>query len=201
MGKTSWAKRAKLKLKLSSPVGITLTNSEAKILLDGQQKAVELLEKDEERVEKIQRGINVDIDDSIAEASEALNMARGTYRRTKNPILQREWARRMVVADRTVQTLVQTKKRTELVASRLKMIAGDIRLELMAAEARVAETKMYVDAGDSLRLVGDKLIQARAKSKPMKVEYKNLEITMEGAESLVSDMGDDEVITEAERLL
>lgn len=29
-----------------------------------------------------------------------------------------------------------------------------------------------------------------AKSKPMKVEYKNLEITMEGAESLVSDMGD-----------
>lgn len=198
---SSWAKKAKLKLKLASPVGVTLTNSEAKVLLEEQVKAVELLEKDETRIEKIQRGINVAIDDSISEASEALNQARGTFKRTKNPVLKREWARRMVIADRTTQTLVQTKKRTKLVNSRLKMIAGDIRLELLAAEARAAETKMYVEAGDTLRLVGDKLIQARAKSKPMKIEYKNLEITMEGAEKLVSDISDDEILKQAERLL
>lgn len=197
----TWMQRAKLKLKLASPVGVTLTNSETKVLLAEQQKAVELLEKDESRIAKIQRTIDIDIDDSIAEASEALNQARGTYKRTKNPILKREWAKRMVIADRTTQELVQTKKRTELVMSRLKMVAGDIRLELMAAEARAAETEMYVNAGDTLRLVGDKLIQARAKSKPMKIEYQNLEVTMEGAEKMVMDIGDEEILREADRLL
>lgn len=198
---STWTQKAKLKLKLASPIGVTLSNSEAKILLQEQEKAVRVLEKDETRIEKIRDGINIDIDESIAESTEALNQARGTYKRTKNPVLKREWARRMVIADKTTQTLVQTKKRTELVASRLKMIAGDIRLEIMAAEARAAETKMYVEAGDTLRLVGDKLLQARAKSKPMKMEYKNLEVTMEGAEKLVSSIPDEQIIQEAERLL
>jgi len=197
----SWIKKSKLRLKLASPVGITLTNSEAKILLDEQSRAVKNLEKDESKIAKIQRGINLNIDDSIKEASEALNQARGVYKRTTNPVLKREWARRIVVADKTAQTLVQTKKRTELVMERLRMVAGDIRLELLAAEARAAETKMYVDAGESLRLVGDKLIQARAKSKPMKVEYSNLEVSMEGAEKLVSGMSDEELLIEAERLV
>ena len=197
---SNWAQRMKIKAKLLSPVGITLTNSEAKILLDGQLEAVKTLEQDQLKIKRVERNISVDYDDAIKQSSAALNMARGTYSRTKNPVLKREWARRLVIADKTTNELVQAKKRTSLVIDRLKMIAGDMELEMLAAKARAAETKMYVEAGDTLRLVGDKLIQARAKSKPMQLEYDNLEVSMEGAEKLVNDMDENKVLEIAEML-
>ncbi len=197
----NWVSKMRMKVKLAAPKGVTLSNSEAKLLLKEQKEVIKTLESDSRGIERAKDGFYIKLDDSISEASLALNAARGTYKRTKNPILKRDWARRMVIADKTVNELIQTKRRTELVLDKLRMVAGDIKLELIAAEARAAETKMYVDAGDTLRLVGDRLIKARIKAKPLKIEYNNLEVGIETAMGLVSEMHDDEIIKEAEAMI
>lgn len=79
MANATWSRRMKLKLKLSSPVGVTLSNSEAKMLLDEQKKGISVLKEDETKLDKIKRSVHLNIDDSISEASQALNQARGTY--------------------------------------------------------------------------------------------------------------------------
>jgi hypothetical protein len=81
------------------------------------------------------------------------------------------------------------------------MIKGDIELQLMEANAKAAEMQAYVTAGNGLRLAGEKLMQARTRADKLKLEYDNLEVTMEGAEKAVSNVPENELIDKAQAVV
>lgn len=200
--KTTWLRRMSVKVKLRAPVGIKLTTGETMALAEIYNEDAKKIRENESEVTKaLSSTKTLDVSDSIEESQMAKSVAVATFKRTKDPIKRREWARRVVVADQAIKSMRGMKKRMSATHDRLTMIKGDLELQLMEAEARAQEAKAYAMAGKQLRLVGEKLINARTRAKTMKVEYDNLEITMEGAEQAISGKLDpEELLEEAERL-
>lgn len=197
----TWKRRVALKVKLLAPVGIKLTTGETMALAEIYKEDAKKIRENESKVtEALSSTRTLDIADSIEESMSAKSVAVGTFKRTKDPIKRREWARRVVVADHAVKSMRDMKKRMTATHDRLTMIKGDLDLQLMEAEARAQEATAYAMAGQQLRLVGEKLVNARTRAKTMKVEYDNLEITMEGAENTIADRDPEALLKEAERL-
>lgn len=200
---SSWAQRAKVKFKFLAPMGVTLTPSETVVLSEIYEKDAAVLKDNTAEVKKAIAATEkiMDIDNSLRTAVGARNQASGTYKITKDPIKKREWARRVVVADQTIKSLRDVKKRLGTTHDRLTMIKGDMELQYIEAEARAQEMKAYASAGNSLRLAGEKLIQARSRANKLKLEYDNLEVTMEGAEKMTSSLSPQELIKKANAIV
>ena len=200
MAKTSWIDRTKMKLKVSVPMGVTLTSGESLALAEVyREDAKRLRESEKEVTTALSSTAKVDafnVDTALA----ARNMAISTFKRTKNPIKRREWARRVVVAEETLGTLRKVRKRMTATHDRLTMIHGDLQLQIVQQEALAAEAEAYAKAGKQLRLVGDNLVSARTRVKGLKFEYDNLEVTMEGAEKQISSDKPDRVLRQAEKI-
>lgn len=199
--KSSIMDRYKVRLKLKAPKGIRLTQGETEALVDIQEKDVKVL-KDNQQEVMAALGVtkSIDVKSQLETSQAARSIALSTYKRTKDPIKKREWARRLVVSNNTLKSLTQLKKRMTATHDRLLMIKGDLELQVIEAEARVAETKAYAKAGKQLRLAGETLINARTRAKSNAIEYTNLEITMEGAEKLINDTDPQDLIAQADRI-
>lgn len=200
--KVSFMDRFKVNLKLKAPHGIRLTQGETEALVEIQEKDVKVL-KDNQQEVMAALGVtkSIDVKNQLETAQSARSVAVSTYKRCKDPIKKREWARRLVVANTTLKSLTGLKKRMSVTHDRLVMIKGDIELQIVEAEARVAETKAYAKAGKQLRLAGETLINARSRAKNNAIEYTNLEITMEGAEKLINDDRPEDLIAQADALV
>lgn len=199
----TWSQKAKVKLKMLIPIGITLSPGETLALSEIYQGDVDLLEKNSAEVAKAIRatetGLNITNTLSVARA--ARSQAVGTFKITKDPIKKREWARRIVVADTTIQAVRDTKMRLSATKDRLTMIKGDMELQLIEAETKAAEMQAYASAGNSLRLAGEKLMHARTRANKLSLEYDNLEVTMEGAESMMSKLSPQALLAKAEEII
>jgi len=201
--KSNWAQKAKVKLKVLAPMGITLSPSETITLAEMYENDVNILEKNEEEVNKAISATerSLDMSNTLSIAQHARNQAKGTYKITKDPIKKREWARRIVVADQTIQSIRDVKKRLGSTKDRLTMIKGDLELQLIEAEAQSAEMHAYAAAGKSLRLAGEKLMHARNRASNLTLEYSNLEVTMEGAEKMASKLSGKELLSKANEII
>jgi hypothetical protein len=199
----SFLQKAKVKLKVALPVGVTLTPGETIVLSEMYQDDVKVLEKNSVELRKAISATesSLSVQNSVKTARAARSQAVGTYKITKDPIKKREWARRIVVADQTIQSIRDVKMRLAATKDRLTMIKGDMELQLMEAEAKAAEMQAYAAAGQSLRLAGEKLMQARTRANKLSLEYGNLEVTMEGAEGMISKLTAKEIEAKAEEVL
>lgn len=199
---SSWLQRYRVKLKLKAPHGIQLSQGETEALVDIQQEDVRILKDNQQEVlSAIGVTRSVEVGNQIKKAQSARFVAAATYRNTKDPIKKREWARRLVVADTTRKGLVDMKNRMTSTRERLDMIKGDLELQIIEAEARVAETMAYAKAGKQLRLAGETLVNARTRAKGGAIEYTNLEISMEGAEKLINDTDPEQLLAQADAII
>lgn len=198
----NWFDRFKVSIKMRTPNGIQLSQRETEALVAIQNDDIQVLKGNQQEV-LAALGVtkSVDIKYQIKKASSARVIAAQTYKRTKDPIKKREWARRLVVADTTLKNLNEMTDRMAATRDRLEMIRGDIELQLIDAEARVAETSAYAKAGSQLRLVGETLVSARTRAKNNKIEYTNLEVTMEGAEKMIDEQSAEELLTAADSIV
>lgn len=201
--KSSWAQKASVKLKVLMPMGVRLSPGETLVLSEMYEGDAKQLKDNKAEVAKAIRATESSMIDSnaIKLARGAKSQAIGTYKITKDPIKKREWARRVVVADQTIQTMRGVKSRLGATKDRLTMIMGDMELQLIEAEAKAAEMQAYAAAGNSLRLAGEKLMHARTRANKLKLEYDNLEVTMEGAEKMATGMSDQELLKAADAVL
>lgn len=201
--KSSWAQKASVKLKVLMPMGVRLSPGETIALSEMYEGDAKVLKDNKAEVAKAIRATESSIIDSnaIKLARGAKSQAIATYKITKDPIKKREWARRVVVADSTIQTMRGVKNRLTATKDRLTMIMGDMELQLIEAEAKAAEMSAYAQAGNSLRLAGEKLMHARTRANKLKLEYDNLEVAMEGAEKLATGMSDQELLNAAEAVV
>ena len=198
--KSNWMRRFAVRAKLKSPVGIRLTGGETIALAEIYEKDVVEIRENQKEVDQAIIATRMDPSQAIAKSMAARSSALGTYKITKDPVKKREWARRLVVADATLHSIRDTKKRLDATQDRLRMIKGDMELQLMQTEARAAETRAYAEAGGQLRLAGEKLIDARTRAQNVKVEYKNLEITMEGVEKAIDRRTDQDLLDGANKI-
>lgn len=200
--RASFIDRFKVGIKLKAPHGIKLTQGETEALVEIQQNDVQVL-KDNQQEVLAAIGItrSIEVTNQLKKASSARSVAAATYKKTKDPIKKREWARRLVVANNTQKALGDLKNRMAATRDRLQMIKGDIELQIVEAEARVAETKAYATAGKQLRLAGETLVSARTRAKNNAIEYTNLEVTMEGAEKLINDSRPEDLLAEADNII
>lgn len=201
--KSSWIQRSAVKLKVLMPMGVRLSPGETIVLSEMYEGDVKVLKENKLEVSKAIRATESSIisSDSLKLARGAKSQAVGTYKITKDPIKKREWARRVVVADQTIQSMRGVKNRLSATKDRLTMIMGDMELQLMESEAKAAEMAAYASAGNSLRLAGEKLMHARTRANKLSLEYNNLEVTMEGAEKMASGLTDAELLAQAEGIV
>lgn len=201
--KSNWAQKAKVKLKVMIPIGLRLTPGETVVLSEMYDNDVKILEKNSSEVSKAIRATesSLAVSNTVATARQARSQAVGVFKQTKDPIKKREWARRIVVADQTIQSVRDVKMRLNATKDRLTMIKGDLELQLMEAEARAAEMEAYAHAGQGLRLAGEKLMQARTRANKLSLEYDNLEVTMEGAERAASAVPEAQLVSKAEEII
>lgn len=200
--KSNFYNRFKVRLKLKSPTGVRLSQGETEALGAIQYEDVQLLKANEQEVlAAIGVTRSIEVGNEIKKAQTARSVAATTYRNTKDPIKKREWARRLVVADTTRKSLIDLSSRMLVTRERLEMIAGDIALQVIEAEAKVAETSAYAKAGKQLRLAGENLVSARSRAKSTEMEYTNLEITMEGAEKMIANEEPEDLIKQADAIL
>ena len=198
----NWGQRLKVKAKLLAPVGIKLSESETMVLAAIYEDDASKIKQNEIEINKAIRATEtMNVRDSINDAVKARSFAVGTFKQTKDPIKKREWARRVVVADHALKSMRDMKNRMEATRDRLTMIKGDVELQLMEAEARAAEAQAYAKAGKQLRLVGQKLVDARTRAKTLDIEYANLEVSMEGAEMFIDSRDANDLIAEANRVI
>lgn len=200
--KSTWLNRYRVKLKLKSPKGVRLSQGETEALIELQQNDVQVLKDNQQEVlSAIGVTHSVEVGNQIKKAQAARSVAATTYRNTKDPIKKREWARRLVVADNTRKGLVDLKDRMKVTRERLEMIKGDIELQIIDAEARVAETTAYAKAGKQLLLAGETLVSARTRAESGAIEYTNLEVTMEGAEKMIANVKPEELLAQADKIV
>lgn len=198
-----WAQKTKVKLKILAPMGITLSPHETVILSKMFQNDVRTLEDNDSEVEQaIDATVrSLGMTNSLTAARAARSQAVTNFKKTKDPIKKREWARRLVIADQTIQSVRDVKMRLGATKDRLVMIKGDMELQLIEAEARAAEMRAYASAGKSLRLAGEKLMQARSRANKVSVEYDNLEVTMEGAETMAGKLSPQTLLLKAKQII
>lgn len=200
--KSNFIQRFSVKMKVKSPVGIRLSSGETVALADIYDSDVKKLKQNQrEVVGAVQATTLQDNTLAIDKAMTAKNTAASVYRRTKDPIKKREWARRLVIANHALVSMRDMRKRMNAAHDRLNMIKGDVELQVMEAEGKAAEARAYASAGKQLRLAGQKLIDARTRAKTVKLEYTNLEVSMEGAEKLIDKRKPEDILKEAESLL
>lgn len=200
--KSTWFNRFKVGIKLKAPHGVRLSQGETEALVDIQKADVKVLKDNQQEVlTAIGVTRSIEVGNQIKKAQSARSAAATYYRSTKDPIKKREWARRLVVADHTRKALVDMKSRMEATADRLHMIKGDLELQIVEAEAKVAETNAYAKAGKQLQLAGETLVSARTRAKGNAIEYTNLEISMEGAEKLINDTDPEQLLAQADAIL
>lgn len=199
--KSNWLQRFAVRAKVKAPVGIKLTSGETVALADVYTLDAEKIKKNHKEVESAIRATTMqDNIRAIQTSMTAKTTAVGIFKRTKDPIKKREWARRILVADHTLKSMRGMEKRMSSAYERLNMIKGDIELQLIEAEGRAAEAMAYAKAGKQIRLAGQKLVDARSRAKTLKLEYANLEVTMEGAEKAIDSRDPESLIEEANKL-
>lgn len=201
--KSNWVQKASVKLKVLMPMGVRLSPGETIVLSEMYEGDAKVIKDNKTEVAKAIRATesNLISSNAIKLARGAKSQAIGTYKITKDPVKKREWARRIIVADTTIQTMRGVKSRLGATKDRLTMIMGDLELQLMEAEAKAAEMSAYAQAGNSLRLAGEKLMHARSRANKLKLEYDNLEVTMEGAEKMASSLTDQELLAAADGIV
>lgn len=184
---SSWAAKQKLRIKMLKPSGVNLTPKESEQLAEDKREDLRLIDSNMSELREARNKISVqEIKGNIEQVEESLRRAKGVYKQCKNPIKKREWARRVVVANNTRETLKESLNRLENAKQRFEMLGQDMEMEKMQAKVRIQEAEVYAKAGKYLTLKGEELVNARSNAKKMQIEYDNLEVSMEGAEKLLS---------------
>lgn len=197
-------KRSILKMKLRLPQGITLNEGETAAIIDVWKDDQRTLEKNYDQLETasdgIERTLKYKLPDAIQATSQAKSESLRFYKITKDPIKKREWARRLVIADRAITSIKGSEKRMRGMTERIKTLVEDASLEKHALDIRIAEAEAYQKMGSGLHLVGESLIDARTRAKSSKVEFRNLELGIEAIERTVKKKKDADIIAEAEAI-
>jgi hypothetical protein len=192
-------------MKLKSPSGIKLDNKETQQVIDLWKEDTKTIDDNTHNLLSAERAIESNLErlpDILNEVSTARNEACRYFKQTtKDPIKKREWARRLVVADRAYESIKASKKRMDGVMIRIRGVVRDAALEKRALEVRISEAEAYVKMGKGLSLVGDTLIAARTRASNVDIEFSLLELGTENIENTVLKMKNDDLIREAERLI
>lgn len=190
-----------LKLKLASPREVTLNENEAGEVINQWEEELDNTEKSITKIKKAEYSIDrhlEDVKDDKEEVRKNLSDAKRYFKTTKNPVKRREWARRVVIANNTLQSLVDSEKRVRDSVDRTKSYVAEAKLVETALETRIREAKIYRELNGGLKLVGQSLIDARTRFKQFDVEYTNFDINLESLKKEVESRKDENVVKEAE---
>lgn len=190
--------------KLKQPTGIYLDTDETKQVIDLWKEDSKQIDTNTDKLESANRAIAVNVS-KIPEILKNVGSSRSEairyFKASKDPIKKREWARRLIVADRSYQSIKQSEKRMEAVKARIQAVVHDAALEKMALDVRISEAEAYVKMGEGLTLVGDSLIAARQRAKSADVQFEVLEFNTEAIEGEVNALKDKALIEEAQKVI
>lgn len=196
--------KAVLALKLRSPVGITLTNKESDLVIDGWESEIKDQDKSAKALVTVSQRTETQlksIDKSILDTARTFKVAKGYFLKTKDPVKKDVWARRLVLAGRAHEQLRQTDKRLKATINRAKSAVEDAKLVKLMLQTRIDEARIYKEMNGGLKLVGQALVDARQEYSVYKPEYKNLEFNMEALEKTITKKDRKSIIEEAEKYL
>lgn len=194
-----------LRMKLRAPSGIQLDAKETTAIIDLWKDDKKVMETNSADLIQAELAIKAIVQHKVPDILVELNAARSEavrfFKITKDPLKKREWARRLVVAERARNSVKDSQQRMQGVTERIKAVVSDASLEKQALEVRIAEAEAYQKMGKGLHLVGDSLINARIRAKSSKVEFMNLELGIESIEKTVSQTSDSAIVEEANKIL
>lgn len=178
----SLAKKVILNVKLRMPTGVTLTDNEAAYVIDGWKK--------EQKAVLAKRGDLIDVSENIdsrmkklpAEietTAKELRKAKGIYKKTKDPIAKRRWAKRVVTLGKYHNYLRTSNQTLAATVERVKDAVEDAQIVNKMILNRIEDAQIYRDLNGGLKLVGKALVEARTQHAMPEIEYQSLEFTME----------------------
>lgn len=189
-----------LGVKLKIPSGVTLNEKEANYIIDGwesQKSIVKTKQNDLASVSaKIERHV-AKTGQEIPEAMKALREARGNFKKCKDPIAKRKWARKIIVRDAYYQQVRNSHQALNATVERVQDAVEDAQYIYKTLESRIAEARIYRELNGGLKLVGKTLIEARQKHIMPEVEYEILETNMEKIEKMAGGMDDEVALNKA----
>lgn len=197
-------RRGILKMKLLAPSGVRLNEGETVALIDTWRDDRKVLEKSQTSLRSASEAIESNLHklpDTLQEVTKAKQDAARYFKITKDPFRKREWAGRLVIADRARTAIKGSQKRMQVMRERVKTLVEDATIEKKALDIRIAEAEAYSKMGSGLKLVGQSLVEARARAKESRVEFSNFELGIESLEKTVKGESDSKLIEEAERIL
>lgn len=193
-----------LGLKLKMPTGVKLNDAEAKYVIDGwesQKSVVRTKQSDLQSVSmKIERHL-AKTSQEIEESMKVLKQARAQFKKTKEPLARRKWARKVVVRTAYYEQVRNSHHALTATVDRVSDAVDDAQYVYKTLESRIAEARIYRELNGGLQLVGKSLLEARTKHILPEVEFNNLEVTMEAIEQGVSQKDDDTLLLEAETIV
>ncbi len=202
--KVGTIRRGILNLRLRVPAGVKLTAGETSTLIDVWKDDQKVLTENHTQLETASQAIARNIN-RIPEALQEVTLARTEAARyfkiTKDPLKRREWARRLVVAERARVAIKGSQKRMVVMQDRVKTLVQDAVLEKRALDTRIAEAEAYAKMGSGLKLVGESLIDARFKVKANEIHFRDLELGIEDLDKVVKQVGEDSIMAEAKLIL
>lgn len=202
--KVGTIRRGILNLRLRVPAGVKLTAGETSTLIDVWKDDQKILTGNHTQLETANQAITRNISripDSLQEVTQARTEAARFFKITKDPIKKREWARRLVVAERARVAIKGSQKRMIVMQDRIKTLVSDAVLEKRALDTRIAEAEAYAKMGTGLKLVGESLIDARFKVKANEIHFRDLELGIEDLDKTIKAVGDDSIMAEAKSIL
>lgn len=197
-------KRAVLKRRAAKPSGVKLSDADARLVIREWKDEVEATTKS---IAKL-KSVDYRSASHLAKVGEAkdnvasqLVEAKRCFKISKNPLKKEEWARKVLIANKTLKTLVESEKRVQGSIDRAKSFIAEASLVKTMLDTRISEAELYREMNGGLKLVGEALIDAKSRYKEVDFEFENLELGFEHLEQGVISSPADAVIKEAQELV
>lgn len=189
--------------RLAKPKGLVLKGDEARMTITKWEGEVRSIASDEYRIGEVVPKMKLrltEIDENVKGAVSELKEARDRFREVKTPVAKRRWARRLVYATRTLEYLHNSKQLMKLNVERAEASIEDAKIIGRLIGEKVRDAKLYYELNGELRLVGEMLAAAEQIHDRTRGMEKEVEVSVEGLESLIQKMDDKKLMAEAERI-
>jgi hypothetical protein len=195
---------AVLALKLRLPTGVKLSAREADAVIGDWSDQLSVQDKSASKLKDVGWDIERQVErlkKAREETSKTAAEARRYFQKTKNPVKKEVWARRLVLAMRCQEALIESEQRLNSTIDRVKGAVADAALIHRMLDTRIREATIYKKLNGGLHLVGQALAEARTEHKVASIEYTNFELNMEGLEKSITADSRDRIIKEAQQYL
>lgn len=189
---------------LPVPRGIVLKDEKAEELIESWEDKQVVVEEDAQRFANVVPSLHARIKEVDIEAkTEARNLAgiKKHYSGIKTPLTKRRWARRLVLSQKTLDHLKESQQLMRLNVDRAEAAIEDAKAIGRLLDHKIKDARLYYELNGQIRLLGSALAFAEnIESQTGHIE-KDVEVSVEGLESIVSKFDDEDLVRQADAIV